>query len=92
MADVVSTPDVLGGKARLDGRRISVIDIAERVLDHGQTPESVADQLDVSLAEIHAALAYYYRNLEEMDAVRERRRDLDDELKRRSKAPDSVEH
>ena len=57
MADIVCTPGVLGGKARLEGRRISIIDIAERVLDHGQTPASVADQLDVSLAESHAALA-----------------------------------
>jgi len=92
MADIVSTEGVLGGNARLEGRRISVIGIAERVLDHGQTPEYVADQLDVSLAEIHAALAYYYRNLDEMDGDRERRCDLDDELQRRSKAPESREY
>jgi uncharacterized protein (DUF433 family) len=91
MVDIVATPGVLGGKARLEGRRISVIDIAERILDYGQEPEYVADQLDVPLADVHSALAYYYRHLEEMKAVRERRRELEDELERLSEAPERVE-
>lgn len=90
MADIVSTDDVLGGKARIEGRRISVLDVAERVLDLGQEPEYVADQLDISLADVHAALAYYYRNVEEMDAARKRQHDLDDEL-RHSTGPEYVE-
>ena len=36
MVEIVKTEGVLGGKARLDGRRIAVFDIAERVLDHGR--------------------------------------------------------
>jgi uncharacterized protein (DUF433 family) len=91
MAEIVKTEGVLGGKARLDGRRIAVIDIAERVLDHNQAPEHVVDQLDVTLAEVYAALAYYYENIEEMNAARERRRELNEELKRNSKAPETVE-
>ena len=91
MADIVKTDGVLGGKARLDGRRIAVIDVAERVLDHGQAPEHVVDQLDVTLAEVYTALAYYYENIEEMNAIRERRRDLDERLERESKAPETVE-
>jgi uncharacterized protein (DUF433 family) len=91
MAEIVKTEGVLGGKARLDGRRIAVIDIAERVLDHDQAPVHVVDQLDVTLAEVYAALAYYYENIEEMNAARERRRELNEELKRHSKAPETVE-
>jgi len=51
----------------------------------------VADQLDVSLAEIHAALAYYDRNVGEMDDARDHRRELDDELEQASKGPERVE-
>lgn len=91
MAEIVKTEGVLGGKARLDGRRIAVIDIAERVLDHGQAPEHVADQLDVTPAEVYSALAYYYENIEEMNAARERRRELDKRLERDSKAPETIE-
>ncbi|MGN8215207.1 DUF433 domain-containing protein [Halococcus sp. PRR34] len=91
MATIVKTEGVLGGKARLDGHRIAVIDVAERVLDHGQAPEHVVDQLDITLPEVYSALAYYYENIEEMNAVRERRRELNETLKRESKAPETVE-
>ena len=90
MAAIVKTEGVLGGKARLDGRRIAVLDIAERVLDHDQPPEHVVDQLDVTLAEVYAALAYYYENIDEMNAARNRRRERDERLQRESKAPETV--
>jgi len=92
MAEIVKTEGVLGGKARLNGRRIAVIDIAERVLDHDQAPETVIDQLDVTLAEVYTALAYSYENIDEMNAVRERQQELDEELRCRSKAPRTIEH
>lgn len=88
---IVETEGVLGGKPRLEGRRISVIQIAELVLDHGDDPATVADQLDISLAEVHEALAYYYENPNEMNEQRRRRDDLTDELRKRSKAPETVE-
>lgn len=91
MAEIVKTEGVLGGKARLDGRRIAVIDIAERVLDHDRTPEHVVDQLDITLAEVYAALAYYYEHIDEMNAARERRRERDERLRRESKAPETIE-
>ena len=92
MTGIVKTDDVLGGNARLDGRRIAVVDVAERVLDHDHAPEYVADQLDIEISAVYAALAYYYDNIEEMNAARERRRELDAVLKTRSKAPEAVEH
>lgn len=86
---VVATDDVLGGKPRLEGRRISVLQIAQLVLDCGKDPATVADQLDISMAEIHEALAYYYNNLGEMDEQRERRDTLVSELEDQSKAPET---
>jgi uncharacterized protein (DUF433 family) len=92
MTGIVKTDDVLGGNARLDGRRIAVVDVAERVLDYDHAPEHVADQLDIDVSEVYTALAYYYDNIGEMNAARERRHELDEILKDRSKAPEAVEH
>jgi len=88
---IVRSDDVLGGKPRLEGTRISVLQVAELIVDVGESPETVADQLDISLADVHHALAYYYDNIEEMNELRERRADLLDDLRERSKAPETVE-
>jgi len=88
---IVETEDVLGGKPRLKGQRISVLQIAELVLDHGDDPATVADQLDISLAEVHEALAYYYGHPDEMNEQRRQQNELVEELKTASKAPDAIE-
>lgn len=88
---IVTTEDVLGGKPRLEGRRVSVLQVAELVFDSGDDPAIVADQLDCSLADVHEALAYYYDNVEEMETHRRRREELVDHLERESHAPDAIE-
>lgn len=88
---IVTTEDVLGGKPRLAGRRVSVLQVAELVLDAGDDPATVADQLNLSLAEIHEALAYYYANVDKMETQRRRREELIDRLERDSHAPDGIE-
>ena len=88
---IVATDDVMGGKPRLEGRRISVLQVAELVLDHGEDPATVSDQFDISLAEVHEGLAYYYDNLDEMETYRQRRADLVDQLEAESEAPDAIE-
>lgn len=75
MDGIESTPDVLGGEPRLEGRRISVRQIAAMVLEGGMAPADVADQLRVLLAEVHLALAYHYANPEEMREVEREHRD-----------------
>jgi uncharacterized protein (DUF433 family) len=71
MDGIVKTDDVMGGEPRLDGRRVSVRQIAEMAIDGGTPPAEVADQLGISRSEVHLALAYHYANPEEMAAVRE---------------------
>lgn len=88
---VVTTEDVLGGNPRLEGRRVSVLQVAELVLDCGDDPAAVADQLDISLAELHEALAYYYSNIDEMETYQRRREELVDTLEQESHAPDAIE-
>lgn len=61
------TPDVVGGKPRIAGRRITVQNI---VIWHewmGYTADDIATEYDLTLAEIYAALAYYYDNRQEID-------------------------
>jgi uncharacterized protein (DUF433 family) len=58
--------DVLGGEPRIEGTRVGVRHVAARVVDSGQSPAHVADQLDIALAEVYEALAYYYEHVDEM--------------------------
>jgi uncharacterized protein (DUF433 family) len=58
--------DVLGGEPRIEGTRVGVRHIAARVVDGGQSPAHVADQLDLSLAAVYEALSYYYEHIDEM--------------------------
>ena len=61
------TPGVAGGKPRIAGRRVTVQNIAiwhERL---GMTPDEIASEYDLELADIHAALAYYFDHREAID-------------------------
>jgi uncharacterized protein (DUF433 family) len=61
------TPEVLGGKPRIAGRRIAVQDVViwhERV---GLSADEIATNHSLSLADVYAALAYYYDHQAEID-------------------------
>jgi uncharacterized protein (DUF433 family) len=58
--------DMLGGEPRIAGTRIGVRHVSARVVDGGQSPAHVADQLDVSLADVYESLSYYYAHIDEM--------------------------
>ncbi len=60
------------GTARIVGHRIRVIDIVWDTRG-GMTPEMIHDAYpSLKLAEIHAALAYYYDHRDELDSIMER--------------------
>ncbi|XGI82900.1 DUF433 domain-containing protein [Halorutilales archaeon Cl-col2-1] len=80
MAEIVSTEDVLGGAPRIEGRRIGVHHIARRVIDAGESPEQVAADYDLAVADVHRALVYYYDNPTEMREVQEDRRSVPEDL------------
>ena len=64
---IVSTPDVCSGRPRIAGKRFSVEQIAS-LNKEGLNPMQIKDEYDfLSLAEIHAALAYYYANQEQIE-------------------------
>ena len=60
MRAIVTDADVLGGDPRLNGTRIGVAHIHRRY-EGGETPEAIAAGYGgVSVADVHAALAYAF--------------------------------
>ncbi|OJW20276.1 MAG: hypothetical protein BGO49_05095 [Planctomycetales bacterium 71-10] len=58
---IVATPDTCGGKPRIAGTRIRVKDVAVWHVHQGMTPEVIVSKwTHLTLAGVHAALAYYY--------------------------------
>ena len=66
MPRVVKTKDVLGGDPRIEGHRIGVFDIYQRLVEGDETPEEIASDYGISIGEVHAALAYAFSNPDEM--------------------------
>lgn len=66
MKHIVVDPEVLGGRPTIEGHRIGVIHVATWT-QQGVTPEEIAADFGLTLAEVHAALAYYYDHREEID-------------------------
>mgnify|MGYP005845168791 FL=1 len=64
---VVSDPKIRGGRPTIAGTSIMVSDIALYEAS-GMTPDDIAAALDLSLAQVHAALAYYFEHKAEIDA------------------------
>jgi uncharacterized protein (DUF433 family) len=91
MTDIVRTDGVMGGEPRLEGHRVSVLQVADMVLDADHSPEYVADQFGLTLAEVHRALSYYYEHPEEMESILERHAELEATLEERAVDPDRVE-
>lgn len=61
------SPDVCGGRIRIDGTRVTVLQIAT-VYQQGWTEAKIAAQYShITLAEIRAALNYYHANRDEID-------------------------
>jgi uncharacterized protein (DUF433 family) len=66
---VTKEPGVRGGKACIDDTRIAVVDIVA-LLRAGKVPHEMLEAYpSLSLAQIHAALSYYYENPEEIEAI-----------------------
>jgi uncharacterized protein (DUF433 family) len=79
-----TTPGVAGGKPRIAGRRIKVQDIAiwhERL---GRSVDEIASEYDLSLADVHAALTYYFDHRSEIDRDIAEGEAFAEELKKRT--------
>ncbi|MCI5148893.1 MAG: DUF433 domain-containing protein [Candidatus Electrothrix sp. MAN1_4] len=61
------TPGIAGGRPRIAGRRITVRNIAVWHDHMGKSADEIAAEYDLSLADIYAALAYYFDHQAEID-------------------------
>ncbi|MFC1851954.1 DUF433 domain-containing protein [candidate division CSSED10-310 bacterium] len=61
------SPETLGGKPRIAGRRIAVQDIVVWHEILGTSVDEIASEYDLTLADVYAALAYYHDHREEID-------------------------
>jgi uncharacterized protein (DUF433 family) len=65
---IVKTPESCGGKARIAGHRIRVQDVVRWHEEGRSADEIVGEFPQISLADVHAALAYYFDHRAEIDA------------------------
>ena len=64
---IAITPDTCGGKPRIAGTRITVQHIVLLTEQNFSADEILARHPHLTLADIHAALAYYYDNQKQID-------------------------
>jgi len=68
--DLIATdPTVRNGRPCIAGTGLRVTDIVMAHLFHGRTPDEIAADYAVALAQVYAALAYYYEHKEDLDAA-----------------------
>lgn len=66
---IVKTPGILSGAPRIADRRVGVHTIVDLHLNRGVNIRDLAESLDLTRAQIYAALAYYYDHQPEIDAL-----------------------
>ena len=79
---ITKDPEVCGGRACIDGTRIRVADIA-CLQREGYTPQRMLEAYpSLNLAQIHAALSYYYENPKEIEDALKEDREVADKIDR----------
>ena len=64
---IATSPDVRGGKACIAGHRVRVLDIVVWHEHQGMTPDEIVSHVPtITLADVHAALAYYFDHVDQI--------------------------
>lgn len=70
---IETTPSVAGGKPRIAGHRVTVQSIVVWHERMGKSADEIAAEYDLELADVYAALAYYFDHRIEIDkSIRDR--------------------
>lgn len=64
---IASDPLIRNGQPCIAGTGLRVLDLAMAHLFHRRQPEEIAADYDISLAQVYAALSYYYAHKPELD-------------------------
>lgn len=59
---IVSDKDILGGKHRVEGTRVRVIDVVGSYQELGWDVEEISEEYDLTPQQVLVALKYYYDN------------------------------
>jgi len=79
---ITKDPEVCGGRACIDGTRIRVVDIA-CLQREGYTPDKMLEVYpSLNLAQLHAALSYYYENPQEIESALQEDREVAERIER----------
>ena len=65
---IETTPGVAGGKPRIAGHRITVKDVVVWHERMGRSADEISADYDLALADVYAALAYYFDHRADIDA------------------------
>jgi uncharacterized protein (DUF433 family) len=77
------TPDVCGGKACIAGHRVRVLDVVVWHEHQGMTPDEIVSHIPtLTLADVHAALAYYFDHIDEIQQEMRAEREFSEEFRR----------
>ncbi|MCP4423414.1 MAG: DUF433 domain-containing protein [Chloroflexi bacterium] len=64
---IIKNPAVRGGKPCVAGTGLRVTDLIVAHLFHKRSPEEIASDYEISLAQVYASLAYYFQHKDELD-------------------------
>lgn len=64
---IASNPKVRGGRPCIAGTGLRVSDIVMALLFRYETPSEIAVNYEISMAQVYAALSYYYEHKSELD-------------------------
>src|SRR5690348_803417 len=79
---ISKTPGVYGGKACIAGHRIRVMDIVLWHEMRGYSPDKIVERFPgITLADVHAALAYYFDHRQEIESDFKRDEELAEKLR-----------
>jgi uncharacterized protein (DUF433 family) len=74
-------PTVRNGRPYIAGTTIEVSALAIAKIVHAQSPEEIASEYKLTLAQVYAAFAYYYDHKSDIDASINDQRELARQLK-----------
>ena len=80
---ITKTPGVCSGRACIAGTRIRVMDVAVQYERFGRSATELADYFTtpLTLADVHAALTYYFDNRDEIEADLRDAREVADRMR-----------
>lgn len=79
---IIKREDICGGVPTLEGTRVRVSDVAIEYDFRNLRPEEIAEEFSLSVADVFAALTYYYEHLDEIRKEVEERRAFFEKVRR----------